>query len=120
MLKRTSLLVLSLFVAASAFGNGWDWDVNAVNDNSGWSEDTLAWAAELHPAGPSFAYLEDNIPPPPREMWCVDSSWYENCDGWSDHMEDWLHQYMRIPFSASLPDLPDYPEECASTCDDIW
>jgi hypothetical protein len=35
-------------------------------------------------------------------------------------MEDWLHQYMRIPFSASLPDLPDYPEECASTCDDIW
>ena len=120
-MKRTTLLTLPLLFAATAFGNGWDWDVNAVYDNSEWSEATLEWASDLHPRTPSYEHLEENVEPPPREMWCIDSTWYENCEDWSDHMEDWVRGYLRLPASAKLPaDLPDYPEECASTCDDIW
>lgn len=121
MLKRTIILTVPLLFAATALGNGWDWDVDAVQDNSEWSESVLQWASDIHPAHPSLDYLEANIQPPPREMWCIDSSWYENCEDWSDHMNDWLHQYLRVPRSAKLPaGLLDYPEECSSTCDDIW
>jgi hypothetical protein len=121
MLRKIPLVFAVSVFASTAFGSGWDWDVAEVNDNSSWDTLTLDWAAEAHPNNPSHAFLEANIPPPPREMWCIDSTWGENCDDWSHHMDWWLHAYLHIPLSKPLPSgLPDYPEECASSCDDIW
>ncbi len=121
MIRKTLLILSTTLFATAAFGHGWDWELGVVEENSHWVTQNLQWAHDVHPANPSAQYLRNNIMPPPREMWCFDDEWEENCEDWSLHMDEWLHEYLDIPTSQALPStLPDYPEECASSCDDIW
>ncbi len=120
MMKKTLILLTTTFLFGNAFGAGWEWDWPSVIENSEWSQETLDWFSDTHPQNPSDTCLLNNVTPPPREMWCIDSDWEENCDDWSQHMNRWLHVQLNIPLNQSLPSgIPDYPEECSSTCDDI-
>jgi len=122
MMKKTLLLFAGTLLATAAFGEGWDWDVSEVIASGEWRQETLDWAQDIHPNPPTQTWLLANQNPPPREMWCpMPETWEENCDGWSPHMEFWLRNYLQIPYTDPLPaSLADYPEECASSCDDIW
>lgn len=121
MIKNALMVLTGTLLTTTALGNGWDWVVESVIDNSEWSQETLDWFSDASPLNPTDTFLLTNVNPPPREMWCIDSTWEENCEDWSFHMDFWLHNHLNIPLSQPLPStLPDYPEECPSSCDDLF
>ena len=115
--KLSRALFVSILVLAGpalALTDGWDVTEEVVERE--WNSARLVWARQVHPDKPAYSVIA-GIDAPPREMWCIDSTWAVDCDAWETHMDVWLHHYLDIPYGDPLPsNLPSYPKECSSSC----
>lgn len=98
-------------IARAAF---WDWDEDEVQERL-WAGYNLSWAADIAPQHPSWTWLQANISPPPRELWCRFNTvpTQADCNEHFARTQDWVDDYLgeHVP----LAEL-DYNPECASSC----
>lgn len=112
--------VLASLVSASAYAAGWDFDEEY--ESREWRSISLYWARAIHPDEPQTGWISENIDPPPREMWCIPQSGYEDepadCEVYDDLMDDWLRYYLELGPNDPIPDPLDapWPPECSSAC----
>ncbi len=114
---RTSRTIAATFLAlfsSVAFAAPWDWDEEG--GSRFWRSASLWWAQDIHPQHPSISWIDQNVEPPPREMWCMHQGTppsQTDCDIHHGLVEDWAEAYTGtyVPWQ----DL-DYPRECPSSC----
>lgn len=110
------LALASLFATSSnarAGTGGWDWDEEVAERV--WNDDSVGWAADLHPTHPPERVLEAFVEPPPRELWCVYVARpsERDCDEHAARLEAWAQNYLGR--SVRAEEL-GFPPECSSPC----
>lgn len=114
-LTRLALFALTLFAAFSATARAgwWDWDEELQLRT--WGAWNLSWVSNIDAQHPSWLWLQQNVAPPPREMWCRYNTTptAQDCSVHFSRMQTWVDNYFgtHVPFA----DL-DYTPECASSC----
>lgn len=118
-----SITLAAILIAspnATANGTGqdhWEWDTE-LQDRQ-WRQETLNWAAAIHPASPSIT-LVSLTTPPPREMYCAYNTvpTVNDCDTHEALLEDWLHDFLELGANepVNIDDVLSFPEECVTIC----
>lgn len=117
---KSNRLFLAAIVAtfsSVALAGGWDWD-----EEDGfrvWRPSSLQWARAVDPQHRSVGWIEANVAPPPREMWCLGATapTATDCDIHYDRTETWLVAYLNLNNASQLPSyLPPFPAECGDYC----
>lgn len=118
MQRITRLVIASIALVAAlststARASGWDWD--EVDVESIWGGWNLSWVSSVDPQHPTWLSLQQNVEPPPRELWCRYNTTptQTDCNIHFGLMQSWVDSYFgtHVPF-AEL----DYTPECASSC----
>jgi hypothetical protein len=116
-IKPLALAAALATFSSAALATGWDWD-----EEDGfriWRPSSLQWAQAVDPQHPSIGWINANVAPPPREMWCVGAPapTETDCDIHYDLTEDWLVAFLGLSSPSQLPQyLPPFPAECTSIC----
>ncbi len=97
---------------------GWGWDEIQSRE---WSDATLEWAVDIHPEYSSTVTVEQQVAPPPREMWCVENSGVDDtpqdCNIYFDLLDAWTVNYLELGLNEPIPPRAlEFTPECASAC----
>ena len=115
---RFALISAGLLLALPALAVSWEWDDEIINRE--WRQESLNWASNSHIEQPSPLVLLATTAPPPREMWCVESTepTPDDCDVFDALLTTWTRDFLNIPGQDPVPlaALNNFPAECSSIC----
>ena len=108
-----TLCLTAALTASIAHASFWDWDEEL--QQRVWCGWNLSWATSIDPQHPTWLWLQQNVAPPPREMWCRynTSPTTADCNTHRALTQSWADSFLgeHIPFA----DL-GYVPECSSSC----
>lgn len=117
---RHLLTAAVLFAPAVASAYWWEDETEKLEDTARiWTPASLQWASDIHPAHPSTAWIQANVAPPARELWC-DPAYAGTpgplaCDIHLDRLDTWAQGYLNV---QTVPQsvFDTYVAECPSIC----
>lgn len=114
-------LCLTSLALTSTPAFAWEWDDEP--ELRQWRTATLDWAQDMaweeNGESLSFAELQADFAPPPRESWCVENPapTTQDCQTLNTRVRTWIRSFLEIPAGDPLPPgLAVMPAECASIC----
>lgn len=106
------LLSAALVLSAPAAHADWDWEDEQISRH--WRTASLLWASEIHPSNPTTAWIDANVAPPPKELWCDEPPppSPQDLDKFDDLLKDWIVDYLDLGPNDPIPENPVFPYEC--------